>query len=152
VKAVNGIILINLLLNIVCLYFIYLLWKKIDQNNMKNETESTENIEELLELFSQEMREENERLHRLITDFSGNYVHDDLISHEKAFISDSDKVNVAEMIEDENEGHNDFVESKKNSETENVIMLAKQGYNAEEIAKKINRGKGEIELLLKFYA
>ncbi|WP_412734111.1 DUF6115 domain-containing protein, partial [Halalkalibacterium halodurans] len=32
-----------------------------------------------------------------------------------------------------------------------VISLAKQGLSVEEIAKKLNMGKGEVELLLKFY-
>jgi hypothetical protein len=150
---VNGIIVINLLLNFVCIYFIYLLWKKNDQKNSKDETESTENIAELLEIFSQEMREENERLHRLISDFSSNNDHNNVISQEKTFNSGSDKISFTETNEEENDVHNnDVVESKTNSETDNVIKLANQGYNAEEIAKKLKRGKGEIELLLKFYA
>lgn len=37
------------------------------------------------------------------------------------------------------------------SDTLKVLTLAKQGLNVDEIAKKLNMGKGEVELLLKFY-
>lgn len=37
------------------------------------------------------------------------------------------------------------------SDTLKVLTLAKQGLNIEEIAKKLKMGKGEVELLLKFY-
>ncbi|WP_017727338.1 DUF6115 domain-containing protein [Halalkalibacterium ligniniphilum] len=37
------------------------------------------------------------------------------------------------------------------SETSRVLALAKQGYDVEAIAKKLKMGKGEVELLLKFY-
>jgi DNA-directed RNA polymerase specialized sigma24 family protein len=148
---VNGIIFISLLLNAVCIYFIYLLWKKIDENH-KN-AKSTDHIEELLELFSQEMRFENERLYKLISDFSSKNEQGQREIHEKTNEKEIEAINSVALKKENNdqvdEVHN---QSETKPETNKVIILAKQGYNAEQIAKMLNRGKGEVELLLKFYA
>lgn len=143
----TGIIFISLVLNVVCIYFIYSLRKKIDENN-KN-AESTDHIEELLELFSQEMRYENERLHKLISDFSSKNEQDRHKIHEKTIETGIETINSITLNEENDEVH---FESETKPDTQKVIILAKQGYNAEQIAKMLNRGKGEIELLLKFYA
>ncbi|MFC0472029.1 DUF6115 domain-containing protein [Halalkalibacter kiskunsagensis] len=37
------------------------------------------------------------------------------------------------------------------SDTAKVLSLSKKGLNAEEIAKRLHLGKGEVELMLKFY-
>ncbi|MDV2885248.1 hypothetical protein RYX45_08640 [Alkalihalophilus pseudofirmus] len=37
------------------------------------------------------------------------------------------------------------------SDTANVLMLSKRGLTAEQIAKQLQLGKGEVELILKFY-
>lgn len=37
------------------------------------------------------------------------------------------------------------------SDTAKVLALAKQGLSVEQIAKKLNMGKGEVDLMLKFY-
>ena len=50
------------------------------------------------------------------------------------------------VIEDEKE--NDIFEQ---SDTAKILALAEQGNNAEQIAKKLSLGKGEVELVLKFY-
>jgi hypothetical protein len=148
---VNGIIFISLLLNVVCIYFIYLLWKKIVENHKS--TESTDHIEELLELFSQEMRYENERLYKLISDFSSKNKQDRYKIHKKPVETGIGAINSIELNEENNEEDDEVhIESETKPDTHKVIILSKQGYNAEQIAKMLNRGKGEIELLLKFYA
>jgi hypothetical protein len=38
------------------------------------------------------------------------------------------------------------------SDTVKVLSLAKRGFNSEQIAKKLKLGKGEVELILKFYS
>ena len=42
-------------------------------------------------------------------------------------------------------------EMYEQSNTAKVLSLSKQGYSAEEIAKKLQLGKGEVELMIKFY-
>ncbi|WP_226534712.1 DUF6115 domain-containing protein [Fictibacillus halophilus] len=147
----TGIIIISLLLNVVCIYFIYLLWKKIDENHKK--AESTDHIEELLELFSQEMRYENEQLYKLISDLNSKNKHDRQEIHEKPIKKGIESINNNTINEENNEEDDEVhIESKSTPVTNKVIILAKQGYNAEQIAKMMNRGKGEVELLLKFYS
>jgi hypothetical protein len=139
---VNGIILISLFLNFICIYLIVQLWKKLQQiSNVKNTADASEDIEAILELFSQEMKEENENLRRLILDFTKNSSPKSTFGHDEA-------INEDEEDQDDSDITNEVVET----ETAKVVQLAKQGHNAEEIAKMLNRGKGEIELLLKFYA
>jgi hypothetical protein len=151
VNAVTGIILISLLLNVVCIYFIYLLWKKIDENHKY--TESTDHIEELLELFSQEMRYENEQLYKLISDLNSKNEQDRPDIQDKTNEKGTEAINNNDINEENDEEDDEVhIESKKTPDSNKVITLAKQGYNAEQIAKMMNRGKGEIELLLKFYA
>ncbi|OOE11906.1 DUF6115 domain-containing protein [Fictibacillus arsenicus] len=147
----NGIIFISLLLNVVCIYLIYLLWKKLDENH-KN-AESTDHIEEMLELFSQEMRYENEQLYKLISDFSSKNEQDKREIQEKTNEIGIEAIN-SMALKNENNDQIDEVhnQSETKTDTNKVIILAKQGYNAEQIAKMLNRGKGEVELLLKFYA
>lgn len=147
----NGIIFISLLLNAVCIYFIYLLWKKIDENH-KN-AESTNHIEEMLELFSQEMRYENEQLYKLISDFSSKNEQDKREIQENTNEIGIEAIN-SMALKNENNDQIDEVhnQSETKTDTNKVIILAKQGYNAEQIAKMLDRGKGEVELLLKFYA
>lgn len=43
-------------------------------------------------------------------------------------------------------------EQKEHTFEEQVVQLSKQGKNVEEIAKQLQKGKTEIELLLKFYS
>lgn len=138
----SGLIFISLLLNFVCIYFIYILWKKLQQSFQRDAGESFENIGELLELFSQEMREENDRLTQMILQYKNESQQGKRIEPELQ----------SETTEPKDESL--ILEEKTSEEPEmnEVLLLAQQGYTAVEIAKKLNRGKGEIELLLKFYA
>lgn len=147
----NGIIFISLLLNVVCIYFIYLLWKKIDENHKA--AESTDYIEDMLEHFSQEMRYENERLYKLIADFNSKNEQGRHNIDEKIIEKETEAIFTNALNDEENKEDDEVhIESKTTPDTNQVIILAKQGYNAEQIAKMLNRGKGEVELLLKFYA
>ncbi|MCM3717133.1 DUF6115 domain-containing protein [Fictibacillus phosphorivorans] len=144
----NGIVFISLLLNAVCLYFIFLLWKKVEENH-KNK-DSTEQMEEMMELFSQEMKYENEQIYKLISDFRNNMEYDKQEIHDTTNENKTD-LNIYLNDEKRREDEGSFG-WKTTPDTNQVIILANKGYNAEEIAKIMNRGKGEIELLLKFYA
>ncbi|MFG6496760.1 hypothetical protein P8610_15465 [Fictibacillus sp. UD] len=138
-----GLILFSLLLNVVCFYFLFVLWKKLQERTITQDTTVSEDVGELLELFSQEMKEENARLHEMILQFSkqNQKKHDSISIQEEAEHVHTDLVeNIDHLHSDENKALN------------KVLLLAQQGYNAEEIAKMLNRGKGEVELLLKFYA
>lgn len=128
------------MLNIVCLYLIFNLHNKFQKQSTSLDSRTSEEVEELLELFSEEMKIENERLHEMILKFTQkNNLQEDL-----------DEITI---IESEETG-TDLKESDDkhfSKETNEVLTLAQKGYNAEEIAKMLHRGKGEVELLIKFY-
>lgn len=46
--------------------------------------------------------------------------------------------------------NNEDIKPKNNSMLHEIISLKKQGFSEEEIAKRLNKGKTEIQLLLKF--
>lgn len=134
-----GLIFFSLLLNIICFYFLFRLWKKVHVRPMNQESYINEDVEELLELFSQEMKEENARLHEMIIQFSKQ----NGLNAMQEVAEEVDK-NLAEEVKN--------LHDDENNDRNKVLLLARQGYNAEEIAKMLDRGKGEVQLLLKFYA
>ncbi|MBN3555249.1 hypothetical protein JYA63_13280 [Fictibacillus nanhaiensis] len=133
-----ALVLLSVMLNIVCLYLIFNLHKKLQQNN-SHESKTSEEVEELLELFSEEMKQENERLHDMILEFTQK-------NHQQMDVDEITNVKIEKT--DTGQISDDKHFSK---ETNEVLILAQKGYNAEEIAKMLHRGKGEVELLLKFY-
>ncbi|WP_442599525.1 hypothetical protein [Neobacillus sp. D3-1R] len=58
-------------------------------------------------------------------------------------IAEREKMEKSEKQNEENSSHNRTI-------LEDIIILQKQGFSEEEIAKKLNKGKTEIQLLLKF--
>ncbi|MBY6036066.1 hypothetical protein KUV80_05360 [Fictibacillus nanhaiensis] len=140
----NGFIFISVLLHVVSLYFIVVLWKKNEKINTIDQEFSLETLEELMELFSQEMREENERLQQLMIQLYDENKRMQTNSTNQSFTSEADlPIDESISLEDK--------EVYPEQKTNEVLLLAKKGYDATEIAKMLNRGKGEIELLLKFY-
>lgn len=133
-------IFLSLLSNVICFYLIFILWKKLDQQGKTNQIDSTEDLAELLELFAQEMKEENARLQEIILQYSKE-ARSAEVSTSSEVQSEQVKTDLSAQFQHDN-----------HPERNKVLLLAREGYNAEEIAKKLDRGKGEIELLLKFYA
>lgn len=139
-----GLIFFSLLLNVVCFYFLFILWKRIQERDMTQDSNVSEDVGELLELFSQEMKEENARLQKMILQFSKQNQE----KHHSISISNQEEAEdvPTDLMEDV-----DYLPSDENKDRNKVLLLAREGYNAEEIAKMLNRGKGEVELLIKFY-
>lgn len=128
------------MLNIVCLYLIFNLYKEFQKQINGHDSKTSEEVEELLELFSEEMKIENERLHEMILKFSQK-------NHQQKDLDESTIIEPDETGTDLKESE----DKQFSNETNEVLTLAQKGYNAEEIAKMLHRGKGEVELLLKFY-
>jgi DNA-binding NarL/FixJ family response regulator len=138
-------IFFSLMLHLATFYIIFLLWKKNESTYQMKNTESADDVAVLLEQFSKEIKEENERLHDLIKKYADD---------KKVFKEDQPKKDSMNMEEEEAKPVPVEEQSSNvlDQQTNEVIQLANKGYNANEIAKMLNRGKGEIELLLKFYA
>ncbi|WP_198769759.1 DUF6115 domain-containing protein [Fictibacillus phosphorivorans] len=137
-----ALVFLSLLLNVICLYAVINLRKKLQQQSDSNDTRISEEVEELLELFSEDMKLENERLHKMILKFT----------EEQQQKYHSTVINETSSVEsEETQIDNTSLEDHLSKDTNEVLILAQEGYNAEEIAKMLQRGKGEVELLLKFY-
>ncbi|MED1864207.1 hypothetical protein P4V41_12150 [Fictibacillus nanhaiensis] len=138
-----ALVFLSFLLNIVCFYFVINLRKKLQQQSNLNDTRISEELEELLELFSEEMKLENEHLHNMIVKFMQDQQQQNLST------DTAEKSSV--LSEDPETDYNASQDDRLTKDTNEVLILAQEGYNAEEIAKMLHRGKGEVELLLKFY-
>ncbi|MDR7072168.1 DUF6115 domain-containing protein [Fictibacillus barbaricus] len=134
-------IFISILLHITSLYLIFILWKKSEQTKDSSlHEQEIQDLEMLLEEFSLQMKDENEQLKHLILSYQNN-----LNSKQKteAHISSNNESESSALL------GNEKIENE--TDTNEVLLLSKQGFTSTEIAKKLNRGKGEIELLLRFY-
>lgn len=134
---------ISIVLHFITFLILILLVKKMRSTLDYTQLEQQKReIEDLLAFYSVELKEENERfLEQLL----------------KANESEHFEELLNEDIEDENDQQT--VKVKRKNVTEKtyepsleaqVLQLHEQGYDAKEIAKMLNKGHGEIELLLKF--
>ncbi|WP_368504078.1 hypothetical protein AB3N04_18675 [Alkalihalophilus sp. As8PL] len=128
-------------------------------------------IEDMLFAYTVEMKEENERLLKEIkqlkkephtSEQKTKSVRAEVPQNKQAEPSLSTRpLQLTEQDEQEEQKYNDYSPPDINeedpatifeqSDTANVLMLAKRGMNEEQIAKQLNIGKGEVELILKFY-
>jgi len=125
--------------------------------HLKNETE------DVLYTFIEEWKEENEEFLNKLT----NKPHTDkeelkeqiLESKEKSFPTyeyreDEDTINYNELIsyDQEDTKINHSIHNEKTSHVsdyERILQMQKEGYTIDEIAKTLDKGKTEIELMLK---
>ncbi|MDQ0230507.1 hypothetical protein [Metabacillus malikii] len=166
--------MISLLLHIVAFYFIVVLFTRYSAMKNVAETQSTmlEEAENSLTNFLIEMKDENNRLIQQLTSNSAASVQENSSEHVGKHSKNTDEKN-SELELDSNNGANDLldlpnylqdlsdikdvveikteqVEDKPLPFEKKVIDLYEKGYSIEKIAKQLNKGKTEIELLLKF--
>lgn len=147
--------LISFILHIISITTIFLLFQQIQaiKHNQK------EQIERMLHHFVEEIREENERLQaKLQSNLSPqqrdlNESMKELNRHTKernrnvaAQLKQNEKIENVTNKMVQTEKREDKVETSLESK---ILQLHEQGLSHEEIAKKMNRGKTEIELFLK---
>ncbi len=160
-------IIISFLLHFVAFFIIIILAQKVNANSSigsENDTEKLKHeIEDLLLSYTTEMKEENEKLINKLAmkkktlDHSQRTVVTTYDRKQKEKIEKKATENRPVRQKDDEENlyvppqvheQEDTVEQ---STTAQVLSLANQGYTAKEIAKKLNIGDGEVELLLKFH-
>jgi ElaB/YqjD/DUF883 family membrane-anchored ribosome-binding protein len=122
-------------------------------------------IEDLLVSYTSEMKEENERLIKQIQESKRSISNEDQRGEKKNSVvlqveaNSTSRKNENHYVEKDpyenylppiinSEEEEDVYEQ---SDTAKVLSLSKKGLTTEEIAKKLNLGKGEVDLMLKFY-
>ncbi|MGN7939855.1 hypothetical protein [Virgibacillus sp. 6R] len=165
-------LLISLLLHIVAFYFIVVLYTKYATIKKLADSQSSllEEAENSMTSFLIEMKDENERLINELTKATRDNVPDTekndsqlenhlkLDSGLKMQLEKNDGASNDELPDYMNEIDEieDVIEINHPKQKEDLpfeveaINLYKNGYTVEQIAKKLNKGKTEIELLVKF--
>lgn len=137
--------IISFLFHIVFMIIIYQLYQQLQMMKQQNE----QHLETVLENFLLEIKEENRRLQMELDESSQETF------QEQKTPSTSGKDPILSYVnlnsdEDENTYKQEKQEDKVETSLEGqVLQLYKKGLSAEEIAKKINRGKTEVSLILK---
>lgn len=131
---------ISFILHGVCFYWIYQLKKQKDENT---------GIEDAIAVFLEDMKEENEALIQTMK------------NHQSQIDLTATETNSSEKKDEEKQPvlkKKDYVPPEAESPIQDqyessfeaqALSLANKGYHHEEIAKKLGRGKGEVELLLR---
>lgn len=102
-------------------------------------------IEDLLAFYAVELKEENERFLEQVLEANER----DQIEEEQL---QEEQLKVEKVEETEAVSNQPVVEKAYEPSLEaQALQLYEQGYEIKEIAKKLNKGHGEIELLLKFH-
>ncbi|MCM3441072.1 hypothetical protein [Metabacillus halosaccharovorans] len=168
-------LLLSLLLHVVAFYFIIVLYMKY--SNMKNLSDTQRQIleetENSMTSFLIDMKDENEKLIKSLLRSSNERVPDRMKEeaielNQNSYLETEQKpkapnkteleVNLKELPEHLS-GIDDMEDIVEITHTPNknkppfeieAINLYKQGYTVEQIAKRLNKGKTEVELLLKF--
>ncbi|MCV9887686.1 hypothetical protein [Metabacillus halosaccharovorans] len=168
-------LLLSLLLHVVAFYFIIVLYMKY--SNMKNLSDTQRQIleetENSMTSFLIDMKDENEKLIKTLLRSSNERIPDPMkeeaIELNQNSYSETEQKPKApnktelEVNSKELPGHlsgiDDMEDIVEITQTPNknkppfeieAINLYKQGYTVEQIAKRLNKGKTEVELLLKF--
>ncbi|MCM3713221.1 hypothetical protein M3202_03925 [Alkalihalobacillus oceani] len=156
-------LIISLLLHGVTFLWILTLMKRnsIAEHTIEDSEQLKQEIEDILLAYTAEMKEENERLLARLRQKQTEVPQKESAVEKKASPPETAKELAAPKKELAPEpDYEDYQPpladdgedvSFEQSDTARVLLLAKQGKSAEEIARTLNVGKGEVELLLKFY-
>ena len=149
---------ISFILHLFAFFWIFLLSMRLKRTNEieKRQAEIQKEIEDLFQSYLLEMKEENEKLLHLIDKSTKNPVNNrEKVTQRIVQPQNPQKLRTTSQQEKPKPKEytppvptaRDRFEPSINSK---VILLHEQGFKAEEIAQKLNKGKAEIELILKF--
>lgn len=147
---------ISFLLHFVTFYLIIILFTKY--RTIKQHEESQRKLlqeaEDALSLFLIEMKDENEKFLMQLQAKLGDQS-ESIMSHTSSHRTDEhDEQDVPKHLENLLQSKEDIIDMEEGDQEEDLrtkaFRLKKEGYTLEEIAKKLNVGKTEIELFIKF--
>lgn len=142
-------LIFSLLLHLVAFYIIFNMYNQLQQLKASDVNEITE----ILDHYLQDIKRENELLKnewKLNNDKEENNSFTGMKSrkNEKSVIEDSNELeSISEMIQNI-DAINDYMETSLDAR---VLQLHKKGIPINDIAKQLQCGKTEAELIIKFY-
>ncbi|WP_026570339.1 DUF6115 domain-containing protein [Sediminibacillus sp. JSM 1682029] len=158
---------ISLLLHIFTFIAIRLLFQKLQQNGYagQEKTDTLQQTEEILSAFLHEIREENDRLLKGLDQNPSTYKQS--VPKDEEVVPVSNKTERVQPYKPSHRkphtsttaDHPEYVppipevqqDTIEESVTAKVYSLYDQGYTVDEIAKKLDKGKTEVELMVKFH-
>jgi hypothetical protein len=155
--------LICFMLIFILFYLVIILFQKVTRINEieKKQSEVLKEIEDVLTSYIMEIKEENDTfLMKMVNTSQAEPITDrekdmenSTISIRENEISDEDLKELLPLAKNEEILTSTIINEKldtNESLLSKVVSLDQQGMSVEDIAKKLNKGKTEIELLLKF--
>lgn len=149
-------LLISFIIHAITLVIIRQLKAKVDQPSLTRQTldHQQKEIEELLAVYLLEIREENDKLIQLIDQQPKR---EPVIKQTKSVEQSQEKpTSTNPQKEAKYQDYQPFIPDDQAPVVEQsfaaqVLSLAERGDTPEAIAKKLNRGKTEVELLIQFH-
>ncbi|WP_085523953.1 DUF6115 domain-containing protein [Tuberibacillus sp. Marseille-P3662] len=146
----TGILLgISMFLHIVTFFIIILLYLHIRERKALNSDNMKREVDELLQSYLADIRAENDRLiEKMSEDSSPNE------ENESSYFEETSSPVTEQNGQEETVWMPPVAEIEEEpspSVTAQALYLQEQGYSPIEIAKQLNKGAGEIELLLKLH-
>jgi hypothetical protein len=143
--------IISFLLHIVSIVAIYALYKQLTLSNSSRDNSGDQGeIMELMETYLEEIKQENRNLQQQITNRTN--VSSGIKPREKVNLDQVVKNPVKESEEDYQVPiQEDIVQDDLEVSLQSrILKLHREGKTIEEIARELNCGKTEVELILKF--
>lgn len=145
-----SLIILSFLIHLIVLIAIYLLYKQVQQKN-----ENSAEIAKLFDIYLQEVKAENERLQMEILRSSSQTNNQ---KHSHNYVKPS-TANQALVKTEGSETETDSYKPPISEESANVdlslhakiLQLHDKGFSIEDIARKLDCGKTEVELFMKLY-
>ncbi|WP_261132874.1 DUF6115 domain-containing protein [Bacillus sp. Marseille-Q3570] len=152
---------ISFIIHVITLLSLIIIWKRSGAADHQDLKAAKKEMEDILLAYTTEMKEENEAFlkelasldDRRKTDRNQRDINGDEIPREKRPMNQKAS---DEIIQDEEDKIysppiNEEKETFGVSLGSQIISLHNNGYSLDEIAKKVNKGKGEVELMIKFH-
>ncbi|WP_408010991.1 DUF6115 domain-containing protein [Pseudalkalibacillus sp. A8] len=151
---------ISFIIHIITILSIIIVWKRSGAAEQQDLKAMKSEMEDILIAYTTEMKEENDAFLKELASLqhkkpAGNHYNDRQID---ATLEKSKKnLQTRDVTDLENEDASyspPIIEAKETfgaSLSSQILAMQRQGYSLDEIAKKVNKGKGEVVLMLKFY-
>ncbi|WP_138414787.1 DUF6115 domain-containing protein [Aquibacillus sediminis] len=167
---VTFILVISLILHLMTFIIIRVMMTKLKRADQlaKKQTQSMKEIEELFSVYLVELKEENQKLldHFPVKEHQQQSSEEDIMEKKATAVKRSSSTVQRTYSSKENKRDtslsnqpnnyqppliNDKEDIVEQSTSATVYSLYDQGYSVNDIAKKLDCGKTEVELMLKFY-
>ncbi|MCF6410595.1 DUF6115 domain-containing protein [Pseudalkalibacillus salsuginis] len=148
---------ISFIIHIITLLSIIIVWKRSGAAEQEDFRAMKSEMEDILIAYTAEMKEENEVFLKELASLQKEKPVGDRDNKENAATEKPEKKGITEptAAEQREISYSPPVSEEKEtfgaSVSSQILSMQKQGYSLDEIAKKVNKGKGEVELMLKFY-